>query len=410
MLRRVRDDSARTAAGLGAAVMAASVLSLVVSVVMANLVGPADYADFAALLSVFLVLSIPGTAMQASVARDVAAAGREAEAIASHVRHLARIAALAGAAVVAVAFALRSPLSDVTGTPTEPVATALTIAVAAGWLVVSIQRGALQGVGQLTPVGLTMVAEALGRLVLGIVLVEVGWGVGGAIGGYVATLAALGVVLDVRLPRRPPAAEPVRALLRGATVPGASALLLAVAQNIDIIVVQHVAPSTPAGQYAAASLTGKSVVWLAVGLGLLLLPEASRGAATGDDARPLLLRCLAATGVGAALMLIVLAIDGPALIRLVFGDDYVVSRGLLLALGGAGTALAATTLLTQYLLGVRRVGFLVPLGAGATAVVPSMVLAGPELVSMALAFLAIQVVMAALVGALAAVGSTMRRR
>lgn len=392
---------ARAVAGLGAAALAASAVSLLVAVVMANLLGPDDYADYAALLSAFLVLSIPGTAMQASVARDVAGAGARAEAIAAHVRHLSRLAAGGGLVLAAAILVAREPFADLVGTPTEPVAAALTAATALAWVTVSLQRGALQGLGRPVLVGATMVAEAAGRLALGVALVLAGLGVAGAVGGYVATLVALGAVLDVRLPHGRGGAEPLRALLRGAATPGAMALLLAAVQNLDILIVQHVSPGTPAGRYAVASLAAKSIVWLAVGLGLHLLPETSRRAARGADPRPLLLRCLAYTAGAAALMLAVFAAAGPTLVELVFGDEYVVSTGLLVTLGAAMSCLAASTLMAQYLLAVRRTAFLAPLLAAAVAVVAAMVLAGPGLTDMALALLVVQVLLAAALAGLA---------
>jgi O-antigen/teichoic acid export membrane protein len=129
------------------------------------------------------------------------------------------------------------------------------------------------------------------------------------------------------------------------------------------------------------------VVWLAVGLGLLLLPEASRRVAQGRDARALLAGCAAAVVAATLALLAVLAAVGPSLVRLFFGSDYEVSRALLLTLATAMGALAVSMLCTQYLLALRRVHFLMPLAAAAVAVVPAMAIAGPSIDAMALALL-----------------------
>ena len=68
--------------------------------------------------------------------------------------------------------------------------------------------------------------------------------------------------------------------------------LLASLQNIDVIVAKHQLGVDAAGSYAAAAVAAKAVVWVAIGIGLHLLPEATRRAAAGLDPRPVLLRAL----------------------------------------------------------------------------------------------------------------------
>ena len=59
-----------------------------------------------------------------------------------------------------------------------------------------------------------------------------------------------------------------------------------------IIVKHQAANDDAAGSYAVAAVAGKAIMWIAIGLGLYLLPEASRRAKIGEDARPILLRTL----------------------------------------------------------------------------------------------------------------------
>ena len=73
--------------------------------------------------------------------------------------------------------------------------------------------------------------------------------------------------------------------------------LLASLQNIDVIVAKHQLSSDAAGSYAAAAVAAKAVVWVAIGIGLHLLPEATRRSAAGLDPRPVLLRALAILAV-----------------------------------------------------------------------------------------------------------------
>ncbi len=61
--------------------------------------------------------------------------------------------------------------------------------------------------------------------------------------------------------------------------------LLFALQELHVIVVKHEASGDAAGSYAVAAVAAKAIIWVAVGLGLYLLPEAARRAATGVDAR-----------------------------------------------------------------------------------------------------------------------------
>ena len=52
--------------------------------------------------------------------------------------------------------------------------------------------------------------------------------------------------------------------------------LLFLLQEVHVIVVKHEASSDAAGSYAVAAVAAKGVIWVAVGLGMYLLPEAAR--------------------------------------------------------------------------------------------------------------------------------------
>ena len=70
-----RTDTGR-AAGLAASVIAGNVIALAFTVVFARVLGASDYGSLAALLSAFIILMVPGSALQIAVARDVSTRGR----------------------------------------------------------------------------------------------------------------------------------------------------------------------------------------------------------------------------------------------------------------------------------------------------------------------------------------------
>jgi O-antigen/teichoic acid export membrane protein len=150
-------------------------------------------------------------------------------------------------------------------------------------------------------------------------------------------------------------------------VPIVGLFLLAALQNMDVIVAKHRLPSDAAGSYAAAAVAAKSVVWVAIGIGLHLLPEATRRSAAGLDPRPVLLRALAILVAIAAPALLIFAAAPELLLRLAFGPDLTLASGALIFLGAAMTLLAVAYLTVQYMVALGETRFLWVLGVIALA-------------------------------------------
>src|SRR5256885_7700448 len=68
----MRSDTGR-AGGMAAAVIAGNVIALALTVVFARVLHAKGYGSFSALISTFIILMVPGTALQTTVAREVSA-------------------------------------------------------------------------------------------------------------------------------------------------------------------------------------------------------------------------------------------------------------------------------------------------------------------------------------------------
>jgi O-antigen/teichoic acid export membrane protein len=180
---------------------------------------------------------------------------------------------------------------------------------------------------------------------------------------FAATSLWLALVLHRRLGAaagHPP--RSLRSLVGENWGPVLGLTLLAVLQNIDVIVVKHQLGGKPAGAYAAAAVAAKSVVWVAIGIGLHLLPEATRRAAAGLDPRPVLVRALTIAACVAAPALLIFATVPRLLLRLAFGPEYTQAASALIVLGAAMTLLAVAYLTVQYMIALGRRAFLGVLG------------------------------------------------
>ena len=183
----------------------------------------------------------------------------------------------------------------------------------------------------------------------------------------------------IGVPDAAQAATQLRDLVAGAWPAVIGLFLVAVLQNVDVILVKRTIGGDAAGAYAAAAVAAKAVVWVAIGVGLYLLPEATRKAGAGEDPRPVLVRALGVVAVVAVPMLIVYAVAPSLVLRLAFGEETVQAAGALLVLGFAMTLLAAGYLCVQYMLALREMRFLIALGVAAAAEI--VVLSGTGLSS-----------------------------
>jgi glycosyltransferase involved in cell wall biosynthesis/O-antigen/teichoic acid export membrane protein len=396
-----RSDTGR-AAGLAGAVMAANFIALGYTVVFARLLHSSGYGSLAALVSTFLILSVPGSALQMTVAREVSrsvAAGEPypAAGVWGWLTTLGWITVVA----TVVAVLCRSLIAHAVGVPDLPWAAAAAVPAGCLWLILSVQRGALQGMQHYKLVGFSLIGEAVMRLTAGLALWAAGAGVTGAFLGTAVSIGVIAAALLVPLLRAAgPHSEhherPLRDLVARAWAPVVALGLIAVLQNIDVIVVKHVAEKHDAGAYAAAAVIAKGVIWVAVGLGLYLLPEAARRTRMGVDARPVLVRTLALVGFVAAPAALLYVVAAEPVLVAVFGTQYADGAAALPVLAVAMSLLACAYLSVQYLLALERANFLWALAVAAVAE-PLLLQAMGTLTAVAAALLVVQALLAAIV-------------
>lgn len=371
-LAALRQSDVGKAAGLAGAMIVTNVVALGSTVVFARLLD--DYGSLAALVSYVLILSVVGQAIQVATAREAVlgtlGTGQE---LAATVRNWTRILLLATVASAVVSVLLRAPIAAAVGVEEEWGA-AVGLPAGVLWLLLAVLRGALQGIGDYRSVGVSLVGEQTVRLVSGALLAAAGLDVTGAFLGTPIALVATAVWCTAQLRRQlgPPPAHAAPALgladhVARAWAAIAGLVVIAVLQNIDVIAAKHQFSDDVASSYGATVVAAKVLVWVAMGAGFYLVPETSRRHAEGEDTRPVLARAIGIVLVCAVPVLAIFALVPRLLLRLAFGADRLLAADSLLVLGVAFTLLSLTYLGVQYLLALRRILFLIPLGLVAAA-------------------------------------------
>ena len=195
---------------------------------------------------------------------------------------------IVGVAVTAAAVLLREPIADLISVP-EEWAAAATAPTAVLWLLLSRRARRAAGRARCTSRSRgRSCSRPSGGWCSGSLLVALGLGVTGAYLGTPLSLAgdrARAVVGRAQARSGAPgvgaAARRLCDLVGGAWPAVLGLFLIAVLQNVDVIMVKRQIGGDAAGAYAAAAVAAKAVVWVAIGIGLYLLPEATRAARHG---------------------------------------------------------------------------------------------------------------------------------
>lgn len=408
---RWRGRDSPQVAGLAVASLTANALAILFTVVFARVLGEEDYGSLAALTSWLLVLAVPGSALQVAAARDVAA-GRYGSGprLAAVTRRWLRPVMVAAVVVTIFSVLAREPLAQIAGVE-QPWAAALVLPGAAAWFGLCLLRGVLQGDGAIGAVGWSIVAEAAGRVVCGVLLLTLGAGVAGAFAGTPLSFAVAAAVLALVLRRRTTTGEEhatehetagLHLLAAGAWSAIIALTLLMTLQSLDVIVAKHQLPDDIAGSYTAAAVAAKVLIWVAIGLAVYVVPEASRRAARGAAPFGALARALGAIALLAVPVLLIFLVAPDLLLRAGFGVEYEDAAPALLPLGTAMTLLACCYLSGQYLLALRHWTFLAVLGAAVVAELGGLLAYGDGFRSFALVVLAVQAIAVVAMLALAA--------
>jgi len=349
------------------ATFVANVLAYGYQVVMARLLRPEEYAVLTALFGILVLESISSQVIQAATAKLAAQYRARDEEAALHAfvrRWGVRVGA--GAAALGLVVALLSgAIAGALALPPLSVALlGLTLFLA---LVFTFGLGLLQGLARFVWMGSALIAQAGGRVAVGVALVVLGFGVDGAFTGATAAIALSLVVVGVPLlPLFRAARGSSGAHELGSTETRFFALsavvLLAFAAltNIDAVLARSLLRPEDAGAYAGAITMGKIVLFAPIAIGFLLLERTARAHARGEDTDRALYLALA----------FVLATSGPVaaayivlpelLVPIVVGPQYPETAQIVGTYGVAALANALLSLWISYFIGrgEMRVGVL----------------------------------------------------
>ncbi len=377
---------------LAAAGVLANVAGVILTIALARLLSPHSYGVLNQLTGLYLILSMPGSAVVVAVVRRVTVwhedgSGHLVRRWAGRVHRQGTMVVLVWAVIV---FTSRHGVAVLLNQQSG-IGIAAILTAAAFFVLLSLDRGLLQAHRAYRPLAVNLLVEVGVRLVAVVVLVLAGFGPSGAavgilIGEVVAAVharwAAVRAWSGGRVPRLLDTASWVAAVRPDAVLGGHTSVrrtvvfdlvvasvslsMVAVLQNVDVLVVGRDNPSH-SGAYAAVSVTSKAIVFGAVVLGGYLLPEAAIRWRQGGHALRQLAVVLVLLAVPSVLLLGVALIAPEELLQVVFHHAYTSAADALAPLVLAMILLSVSVVLTMYLLAVGQRWVVLVLVGGAAA-------------------------------------------
>jgi O-antigen/teichoic acid export membrane protein len=350
--------------------------SVVLTVFLARLLSPHSYGVLNQLTGLYLILSMPGSAVVVAVVRRVTlwhedGTGHLVRRWAGRVHRQGTMLVLVWAVIV---FVSRHDIAVLLNQQSG-IGIAAILAAAAFFVLLSLDRGLLQAHRSYTPLAGNLIVEITIRISAVLVLVGAGFGPSGAaVGVLIGEVAAAaharwaavrawsgGTERHVR-PTGWLAAVRPDPVLGGANsarrqvaldlvVASVSLSMVAVLQNIDVLVVGRDNPGH-SGAYAAVSVTSKAIVFGAIVLGGYLLPEAAIRWREGGHALRQLAVVLVFLAVPSVLLLGLAVLAPQTLLQVVFHHNYTAASDALAPLVLAMILLSVSVVLTMYLLAV----------------------------------------------------------
>lgn len=356
----VKFNDARGSLGGGFAFFIAtglvSLTSFFLNLIVSRLLGPVSYGSFGSLQNAIQVLTVPVMAISAAITQAEAskeANGSHGVAIGRTLNRFCLAGLAAVVAFVALSPVVRSYLHLNSIWPVLILAVSIIPAI-----FTSVLQGVLMGRLKFRPVAVaTLIGTGLGRLIIGVALVELGMGYTGAIAATVIGQIITSVFLVAPLWRE------FRSHGRGETGIKLGGSLLSISGLLgtwvfvseDTILTKHFLPSHEAGLYVASATAGRIALFLPGAIGQIAFPRFVKSKRHYPALKRVFWWSLIGTlGLGLFAALVLLISPG-LVIRVLFGSAYLGGVGALRILGLEAAALGVITLLVYFQLAQESV-------------------------------------------------------
>lgn len=355
------------------ATVIAGICNYAYHIVMSRMLGPGPdgYAVLFSLFALFMMISLPANTIQTVISKYMAsfkARGENGKMSYLLKRAIIRITSYVGILLLVYLLLTKQIAAYLNITWLAPVVLMGFVLFCA--LVYPVNFGALQGLQRFFGLGGSYIIAALSRVLSGVLLVYLGFGVTGAIwGSFLSTLIILIVTywfLRDIWGYRPYDQEIGKSDIYRYIFPVAVAYIcFSVSTYIDAVIVKHYfKESFFAGYYSMVSMIGKAFLFLPMSFAGVMFPKVSHNYALQKETRQLLSKSVLYSIICCALGIIICNIIPRLLIHILLrradinADTYAVMVPLFRLIGFAITPYGLLCILVNYQLARQQFDFL----------------------------------------------------
>lgn len=272
-------------------------------IVMIRMLGPADYGILFSLTALFMIISLPAGTIQTIIAKYISSfrtQGQSGKMSYLMVRTVKKLSKILG--VLLIIYLLLSKLIAGYLNISMLMPVVIIGPVLFFGLLFPINFGALQGLERFTELGFVQILGAFLRILLGVLLVYIGWGVSGAL---LASLLSASFILwitwwflrDIWAVR--PYDEDIgkRGIYKYFIPVSIAYICFGIVTYIDAVIVKHYFPALEAGYYSSVSMIGKAFLFPPMAFAGAMFPKVSSQYEQGKHTGQLLYKTLIYSGI-----------------------------------------------------------------------------------------------------------------
>ncbi|HOX41377.1 MAG TPA: oligosaccharide flippase family protein [bacterium] len=345
-----------------------SFLSYLYNMLMGRLLGPSQYGELTAIMSLIAVAGVGGGAITLVAMRYSSELWfkKHNQALKRLIAVLTRAVFLGSCVLFLLGVILSKSFQDLFSL-THYSSVIIAFSSLIFGLIIFVNRGVLQGTQRFVSISITGATENALRLALGVGLVLLGFGLNGALVAIVLATMITYFFTIIPLRRLLPKPEDLsevkfsfdkKEIVAYSWPALLAALFLALSMNMDIFLVKHYFPADQAGVYAAVSTVAKIILYLTAPIISVMFPMISELQTKNEKHYKMLLYSLSFTLVAALAVLGVYSIAPGFVLRVLYGSSYTAYYYLLPQVGIMVVFFTLINLMSNYFMAVKHFVFL----------------------------------------------------
>lgn len=357
----LEDDLTRRSGIMFVATTTAGLLSYIYQIYMGRALGPEQFGVFGALFAIFYMMGIISQTVGTSITQFTSQLIGEGKSIGFFIKGSLLRAAALGLLMTLIFASLSNTIASVLKINGIEALLVLAVVFFLLWIQ-AVLGGALRGLKYFPQLGVAHVSNALLKLLGGVALVVLGFGVAGAIAGMVIGMLFGFILSLIFLRKHFSSSNPEEPFDYSRIYTYSFPVMLAmfcysVPANVDVILAKYFFTAEQAGYYTSASVLGKIIFFFPAAIYVVMFPMIAEKHIKGEDTMPLLKKSLAYTFLLIA-PLVALYLIFPHIAIKVFGSSYIPAIPLIGPYGLAIFFFSLSVIIMYYHLAIKNMRYI----------------------------------------------------